>query len=49
MCPHSLLGYPIDRRLLEAGLKSFCIVPLIVEGKSIGTLGIASQAVGAYS
>ena len=41
--------YPIDQRLLETGLKSFCIVPLIVEGKSIGTLGISSRTADAYS
>lgn len=41
--------YPIDQRLLEIGLKSFCIVPLIVEGKSIGTLGIGSDKANQYS
>jgi formate hydrogenlyase transcriptional activator len=41
--------YPIDQRLLEIGLKSFCIVPLIVEGKSIGTLGIGSDKASQYS
>jgi formate hydrogenlyase transcriptional activator len=41
--------YPMDRRLLETGLKSFGIVPLIVEGKAIGTLGISSCTAGAYS
>jgi len=41
--------YPIDQRLLEIGLKSFCIVPLIAEGKSIGTLGIGSDKANQYS
>ena len=41
--------YPMDRRLLETGLKSFCIAPLIIEGKSIGTLGISSLMADAYS
>src|SRR5579862_4491118 len=41
--------YPIDQRLLEIGLKSFCVVPLIVEGKSIGTLGIGSDKANQYS
>jgi len=41
--------YPIDQRLLEIGLKSFCIVPLIVEGKSIGTQGIGSDKANQYS
>ena len=32
-----------DHRLLEVGIDSDCIVPLIVGGKSIGTLGIGSS------
>ena len=38
-----------DHRLLEIGLVSDCIVPLIVGGKSIGTIGIASKQKSQYS
>ena len=38
-----------DHRLLELGLVSDCIVPLIVGGKSIGTIGIASKQESQYS
>jgi formate hydrogenlyase transcriptional activator len=38
-----------DRRLLEIGILSDCIVPLIVGGKSVGTLGIGSMKKGQYS
>ena len=38
-----------DHRLLELGLVSDCIVPLIVGGKSIGTIGIASKQKSQYS
>ena len=38
-----------DRRLLEIGIVSDCIVPLIVGGKSIGTIGIGSRQKGQYS
>ena len=38
-----------DRRLLEIGIISDCIVPLIVGGKSVGTLGIGSMKKGQYS
>ena len=38
-----------DRRLLEIGIISDCIVPLIVGGKSIGTIGIGSRQKGQYS
>jgi formate hydrogenlyase transcriptional activator len=41
--------YPMDQRLLETGLKSFCVVPLIIEGKSIGTLGISSRSADRFS
>ncbi|HEV2494919.1 MAG TPA: sigma 54-interacting transcriptional regulator [Terriglobia bacterium] len=41
--------YPIERRLLGTGLRSFCIAPLILEGKSIGTLGIGSDRANQYS
>jgi formate hydrogenlyase transcriptional activator len=38
-----------DGRLLEIGIFSDCIVPLIVGGKSIGTIGIGSRQKGQYS
>ena len=38
-----------DRRLLEIGIVSDCIVPLIVGGKSIGTIGIGSRQKNQYS
>jgi formate hydrogenlyase transcriptional activator len=41
--------YPIERRLLEEGIQSYCVVPLILRGKSIGTLNIGSDAKGRYS
>src|SRR5258707_11303339 len=41
--------YPLEQRLLNTGLRSFCIVPLILEGKSIGTLGIGSDQANQYS
>src|SRR5215475_1697761 len=34
--------FPNERRLVELGIASYCIVPLIVGGKSIGTLGVGS-------
>ena len=39
---------PNDRRLIEVGIVSDCIVPLIVGGKSIGTLGIGSTRKDQY-
>ena len=45
--------YPNDRRLIAEGLNSYCVVPLIIGGKSIGTLNLASkntdQYCGAYA
>ena len=41
--------YLNDRRLLEEGLNSYCVVPLIVRGTAIGTLNVASRKVGQYS
>jgi formate hydrogenlyase transcriptional activator len=41
--------YPIEQRLSETGLRSTCLVPLILEGKSIGTLGIGSDNANQYS
>jgi formate hydrogenlyase transcriptional activator len=41
--------YPNDRRLLDEGLKSYCVVPLIIGGKSIGTLNVAGKNLSQYS
>ena len=41
--------YPNDRRLIDEGLNSYCVVPLIVGGASIGTLNIASKNPAQYS
>ena len=41
--------YPIERRLLDEGIRSYCVVPIILEGKSIGTLNIGSDAKDRYS
>jgi formate hydrogenlyase transcriptional activator len=41
--------YGNDRRLLEMGLRSDCIVPLIFRGKTIGTLNVASRTTNHFS
>jgi formate hydrogenlyase transcriptional activator len=41
--------YPIEPRLLEEGIRSFCVVPLILEGIGIGTLNIGSDVKGRYT
>jgi formate hydrogenlyase transcriptional activator len=41
--------YANDRRLIAEGFKSDCIVPLIVRGKSIGTLNLGSTSPNRYS
>jgi formate hydrogenlyase transcriptional activator len=41
--------YPNDRYLIAEGLNSYCVVPLIVGGTSIGTLNLASEKTGQYS
>jgi formate hydrogenlyase transcriptional activator len=41
--------YPNDRHLVAEGLNSYCVVPLIIGGKSIGTLNLASEKVNQYS
>jgi formate hydrogenlyase transcriptional activator len=41
--------YPIEQRVLDTGLRSICIAPLMLEGKSIGTLGIGSHRANQYS
>jgi PAS domain S-box-containing protein len=41
--------YDIEGLMRDQGFRSLVIVPLIVRGKSIGTLNLASQNVGQYS
>lgn len=41
--------YENERRLLEEGMRSHCVVPLIVRGKCIGTLNLASKNSHQYS
>lgn len=41
--------YLNERHLIDEGMRSHCIVPLIVRGKSIGTLDIAIKTRGQYS
>ena len=41
--------YSNDRRLVAEGIRSDCVVPLIVRGRSIGTLNVGSRAINHYS
>jgi PAS domain S-box-containing protein len=41
--------YPIDKKLIEEGIRSYLIVPLIVKGEAIGTLNLGSCNVGGFS
>ncbi|HEX6615005.1 MAG TPA: sigma 54-interacting transcriptional regulator [Gemmatimonadales bacterium] len=41
--------YPNDRRLVAEGVKTDCLVPLVVGGRSIGTLNIASRTADQYT
>src|SRR4029077_15431907 len=41
--------YPNDRLVVASGVYSDCIVPLIVGGKSIGTLNVGSGTKNQYS
>jgi formate hydrogenlyase transcriptional activator len=41
--------YPYDRRHLAEGIYSYCVVPLITRGKSIGTLNVSSKTRNQYS
>jgi formate hydrogenlyase transcriptional activator len=41
--------FPVEQRLLEEGIRSFCVVPLIAARKSIGTLNVASLTKNRYS
>ena len=42
-------AYPNDRRLLAEGIHSYCVVPLITRGMSIGTLNVSSKTKSQYS
>jgi len=41
--------YPNERLLIDEGMRSHCVAPLIVRGRCIGTLNIASKAKFEYS
>ena len=41
--------YPNDRRLVAEGIRADCLVPLIVAGRSLGTLNVASLTRNQYS
>src|SRR5438128_8947420 len=41
--------YTNDRRHLAHGIYSYCVVPLIIRGKSTGTLNVASRTRNQYS
>jgi formate hydrogenlyase transcriptional activator len=41
--------YSNERRLAQEGMRSHCVVPLIVRGRSIGTLNVASSTQNQYS
>jgi formate hydrogenlyase transcriptional activator len=41
--------FPIERHLLAEGIRSFCVVPLILGGKCIGTLNIGGENRNQYS
>ena len=41
--------YPTERHLIDEGMRSHCIAPLIVRGKCIGTVNISSKTKFQYS
>jgi formate hydrogenlyase transcriptional activator len=41
--------FPTDQYLLKEGIRSFCLAPLTLGGKSIGTIGVASRTKKRYS
>jgi formate hydrogenlyase transcriptional activator len=43
------IQFPVERRLLEEGVQSYCVVPLMLGGKIIGTLNVGSDAKNRYS
>jgi formate hydrogenlyase transcriptional activator len=42
------LRFPIEDRVLAAGLRSYVMLPLVARGKSLGTLGVASSRPNQY-
>ena len=43
------LEFANEQRLLDEGMRSHCVMPLIARGKSIGTLNLASRSINQYS
>ena len=41
--------YPMEERAYQDGVRSYVIVPLIVKGRSVGVLAVASTTPGQYS
>ena len=41
--------FPNEKRLAKEGLRSLCTVPLILRGRSIGTLSVVSRNINQYS
>lgn len=41
--------YPIDKKLMKEGVKSDLLIPLIVKGKTIGTLNLASYKTSGFT
>jgi len=41
--------FPVEQRLLDEGMRSYCAVPLVLEGTIIGTLNVGSDAKNQYS
>jgi len=41
--------YPMEERALKDGVRSYMIVPLVVRGRSLGTLAVASTTPAQYS
>ncbi|MBI5253590.1 MAG: GAF domain-containing protein, partial [Euryarchaeota archaeon] len=41
--------YPIDKKLMEEGVKSDLLIPLVVKGKAIGTLNLASYKTSGFT
>src|ERR1700684_3532457 len=41
--------YPNERRLVAEGIQSMCVLPLVFQGKSIGTLSLVSREKDRYS
>lgn len=41
--------FPVEQRLLDEGIRSYCAVPMILAGKIIGTLNVGSDAKAQYS